>query len=90
MAKRDRLARDSLIAVLIEREAAKKGASSASGTGEGTDSDDPAATFTRRILDAVAELERSLTAARTRLLGTNFGASLWTTEDDSGTPEVLR
>jgi DNA invertase Pin-like site-specific DNA recombinase len=66
MAKRDRLARDSLIAVLIEREAAKKGASSASGTGEGTDSDDPAATFTRRILDAVAELERSLTAARTR------------------------
>ena len=66
VAKRDRLARDSFIAVLIEREAAKKGASGASGTGEGTDSDDPAATFTRRILDAVAELERSLTAARTR------------------------
>jgi DNA invertase Pin-like site-specific DNA recombinase len=66
VAKRDRLARDSFQAVLIEREAAKKGARIVSAAGEGTDTDDPSAIFTRRILDAVAELERALTAARTR------------------------
>jgi DNA invertase Pin-like site-specific DNA recombinase len=66
VAKRDRLARDSFLSVLIEREAAKKGARIVSAAGEGTDTDDPTATFTRRILDAVAELERSLIAARTR------------------------
>jgi DNA invertase Pin-like site-specific DNA recombinase len=66
VAKRDRLARDSFLSVLIEREATKKGVRIVSAAGEGTDSDDPAATFTRRILDAVAELERSLTGARTR------------------------
>jgi DNA invertase Pin-like site-specific DNA recombinase len=66
VAKRDRLARDAFLSVLIEREAAKTGARIVSAAGEGTDSDDPAALFTRRILDAVAELERALTAARTR------------------------
>jgi DNA invertase Pin-like site-specific DNA recombinase len=66
VAKRDRIARDAFLSVLIEREAAKKGARILSAAGEGTESDDPAATFTRRILDAVSELERSLTAARTR------------------------
>lgn len=66
VAKRDRLARDSFLSVLIEREAAKKGARILSAAGEGTDTDDPAAIFTRRILDAVSELERALTAARTR------------------------
>lgn len=66
VAKRDRIARDSFVSVLIEREAAKKGARIVSCAGEGTDSDDPSAIFTRRILDAVSELERALTAARTR------------------------
>lgn len=66
VAKRDRIARDSFLAVLIEREVQKKGCRILSASGEGTDSDDPAATFTRRILDAVAELERALIAARTR------------------------
>jgi DNA invertase Pin-like site-specific DNA recombinase len=66
VAKRDRIARDSFVSVLIEREAAKKGARIVSAAGEGTDSDDPSAVFTRRILDAVGELERALTAARTR------------------------
>jgi DNA invertase Pin-like site-specific DNA recombinase len=66
VAKRDRLARDAFMSVLIEREAAKKGARIVSAAGEGTESDDPSAVFTRRILDAVAELERGLTAARTR------------------------
>lgn len=66
VAKRDRLARDAFLSVLIEREAAKKGARIQSAAGEGTDTDDPSAVFTRRILDAVSELERALTAARTR------------------------
>ena len=66
VAKRDRLARDAFLSVLIEREVAKKGGRILSAAGEGTDRDDPSATFTRRILDAVAELERALIAARTR------------------------
>jgi DNA invertase Pin-like site-specific DNA recombinase len=66
VAKRDRIARDAFVSVLLEREAAKKGARIASAAGEGTETDDPSAVFTRRILDAVAELERALTAARTR------------------------
>lgn len=66
VAKRDRLARDAFLAVLVERAVAKKGCRIVSCAGEGTESDDPAAIFTRRILDAVSELERSLIAARTR------------------------
>lgn len=66
VAKRDRIARDAFVSVLIEREAAKKGARIVSAAGEGTENDDPSAVFTRRILDAVSELERALTAARTR------------------------
>jgi DNA invertase Pin-like site-specific DNA recombinase len=42
VAKRDRIARDAFVSVLIEREAAKKGARIVSAAGEGTDSDDPA------------------------------------------------
>jgi DNA invertase Pin-like site-specific DNA recombinase len=64
VAKPDRLARDASLSVLNEREVAKKGGRILSAAGEGTD--DPSATFTRRILDAVAELERALIAARTR------------------------
>jgi DNA invertase Pin-like site-specific DNA recombinase len=65
VAKLDRLARDSFNAILIEREVGKRGATIVSCAGEGN-GDDPAAVFTRRILAAVAELERSLIAARTR------------------------
>jgi DNA invertase Pin-like site-specific DNA recombinase len=66
VAKRDRIARDAFLSVLVEREVAKKGCRIISAAGEGTETDDPAAVFTRRILDAVSELERSLIAARTR------------------------
>jgi DNA invertase Pin-like site-specific DNA recombinase len=65
VAKRDRIARDTFISVLVERTVLKKGARIISTSGEGTESDDPSAIFTRRILDAVAELERALIAART-------------------------
>lgn len=66
VAKRDRLARDTFMTAILERELSRKGARLVSAAGEGTDSDDPTAVFTRRILDAVAELERGLIAARTR------------------------
>jgi DNA invertase Pin-like site-specific DNA recombinase len=66
VAKRDRLARDTFVTAILERELQRKGARLVSAAGEGTDSDDPTAVFTRRILDAVAELERGLTVARTR------------------------
>jgi DNA invertase Pin-like site-specific DNA recombinase len=66
VAKRDRIARDAFLAVLVEREVARKGARIISAAGEGTETDDPAAVFTRRILDAVSELERALIASRTR------------------------
>lgn len=66
VAKRDRLARDSFMTAILEREISRKGARLVSAAGEGTADDDPTSIFTRRILDAVAELERSLTAARTR------------------------
>src|SRR5687767_6546822 len=59
VAKRDRIARDAFLAVLVERAVAKKGCRIISAAGEGTETDDPAAIFTRRILDAVSELERS-------------------------------
>jgi len=51
---------------VFERQISKKGARIVSAAGEGTETDDPSAIFTRRILDAVGELERALTAARTR------------------------
>lgn len=66
VAKRDRLARDSFMTAILEREIGRKGARLVSAAGEGTADDDPTSIFTRRILDAVAELERSLGAARTR------------------------
>jgi site-specific DNA recombinase len=65
VAKRDRIARDAFLSVLVERAVLKKGARTISCAGEGN-GDDPASIFTRRILDAVSELERSLIAARTR------------------------
>ena len=67
VAKRDRIARDAVLSVLIERELAKKGARVISAAGEGTETDDPAAIFTRRILDAVSELERALIRSRVRV-----------------------
>ena len=63
--KRDRISRDTLVSLLAERELSRCGASIATVVGdvEGTG---PEAVFMRRILDAVAELERAMIAARTR------------------------
>jgi site-specific DNA recombinase len=66
VSRRDRVARDSFNSIVIEREVAKRGGRIVSAQGEGTGDDDPGSVFVRRVLDAVAELERALIAARTR------------------------
>lgn len=65
VAKRDRLARDPLIAATIERTVGRSGARvlTADGTGNG---DTPADAFMRHMLDGVAALERAQIAARTK------------------------
>lgn len=65
VARRDRLARDVLVAAAVERLAAQAGARvvSADGLANG---DDPASQFMRRINDATSEYERALIAGRTR------------------------
>lgn len=67
VSRRDRLARDVMAAAMVERLAADAGARVVSAAGEGTDGgDDPAAALMRRMVDAFAEYERALIAARTK------------------------
>ena len=68
VAKRDRLARDVVLAAMIEQLAARQGARVISAAGEGTDGDehDPSAQLMRRLVDAFAEYERALIRARTK------------------------
>jgi hypothetical protein len=65
VARRDRLARDVLVAALVERLAERDGATvqAADGPAEGTS---PEAVLMRRIIDAFAEYERLVVRARTR------------------------
>jgi len=65
VAKRDRLARDKMVAAMVERLAERAGATvrTADGAGEG---DGPEAILMRRIVDAFAEYERLLIKARTK------------------------
>ncbi len=65
VAKRDRLARDVMVAAMVSRLAEKTGAQvlSADGTGNG---DGPEAQLMRHIVNAFAEYERALIRARTR------------------------
>jgi len=65
VAKRDRLARDAMLGAWLDLEAAKRGASIVSAAGEGN-GDDPADKLMRRMIDAFAEYERAIIAARTR------------------------
>jgi DNA invertase Pin-like site-specific DNA recombinase len=66
VAKRDRLARDVMVAAMVNRLAEKCGAQvlSADGTGNG---DGPEALLMRNIVNAFAEYERALIRARTRV-----------------------
>ena len=65
VAKRDRLARDVVVAATVERTVGRSGARvlTADGTGNG---DTPADAFMRHMLDGVAALERAQIAARTK------------------------
>jgi len=65
VAKRDRLARDTMLAAMVERLAARNGATveSADGVGEGAG---PESMLMRRMVDAFAEYERAIIGARTR------------------------
>lgn len=64
VAKRDRLARDSLIALTLERDVARHGGRIVSADGVGNGST-PADEFMRSILDGAAAYERKLIAQRT-------------------------
>jgi len=64
VAKRDRLARDTLIAAMVERMAIDAGATVASAAGEGEGSG-PEAQLMRSLVDAFAQYERALIVART-------------------------
>lgn len=65
VAKRDRLARDVVVAAMIERVARRYGAEvvSADGCGNGSS---PADEFMRTVVDGAAQYERALIRARTR------------------------
>lgn len=65
VAKRDRVARDVVVAAMVERAAAAAGSRlvSADGTGNG---DSPADAFMRTVIDGAAAYERGLIRARTK------------------------
>jgi DNA invertase Pin-like site-specific DNA recombinase len=65
VARRDRLSREPAVSLDVERRLAAWGARlvSADGAGNGTD---PAAAFTRLLLDGAAQFERAMIRARTR------------------------
>lgn len=65
IAKRDRLARDTMVAAGIDRMVARRGASIASADGAGN-GDGPADQFMRSVIDAAAAFERGLIRQRTR------------------------
>jgi len=65
IAKRDRLGRDQMAVLMIEKAISRKGATivSADGVGNG---DDPGSVFMRQVVDAAAVYERNLIRARTK------------------------
>jgi DNA invertase Pin-like site-specific DNA recombinase len=65
IAKRDRLGRDVMNVMLIEKVIAKRGASVASADGVGN-GDGAADLFMRQVMDAAAAFERNLIKARTK------------------------
>lgn len=65
VARLDRLSRDTLHLLLLDREVAKHGGRVVSAAGEGTSGDDPASVLTRTVLSAVAEMERKVISHRT-------------------------
>lgn len=66
VAKRDRLARDPMIAAMIDASVRQKKCRLMSAAGEGTDDDSPTSVLMRRMVDAFAEYERLLISSRTK------------------------
>lgn len=66
ISKRDRLARDPIVAATIEALIKRKKARVVSAAGEGSDDDEPGSVLMRRMVDAFAEYERLIIGARTR------------------------
>lgn len=66
VARRDRLARDVVLAAMIDRLVQRDGARIVSTAGEATDNDDPSSILMRRIIDAFSEYERLIIRARTK------------------------
>lgn len=64
-AKRDRIARDVMLAVMIEKMVEKAGARLRTADGVG-DEDSPEAVLLRRMIDVFAEYERAVIRARTK------------------------
>lgn len=65
VAKRDRIARDVVLASLVERAVASAGAAVVSAAGEGNGTA-PADQFMRTVIDGAAQYERALIRARTK------------------------
>ncbi len=65
VAKRDRIARDVMLAVTVERAVAAVGAAVVSAAGEGNGAT-PADEFMRTVIDGAAQYERALIRARTK------------------------
>jgi len=67
VARRDRIARDAMLAGWIRKEVRRRGAEIVSAAGEGNgDADDPPTKLMQTIVDAFAEYERDLIRARTK------------------------
>lgn len=66
VAKRDRIARDTLITGTLERLIVQSGAALLSASGEGTDDDGPSGLMMRGIVDVFAQYERAMIQARTK------------------------
>lgn len=65
VAKRDRLARDIVVAAVVERALARTGGAVVSAAGEGN-GDDPSSAMMRGIIDVFAQYERAVIRQRTR------------------------
>lgn len=63
--KRDRLGRDAMTVLMIERAVSRKGAVILSADGVGN-ADDPASVFMKNVVDAAAAYERNLIRSRTK------------------------
>ena len=67
VAKLDRLSRDPMEMLIIERTVQKTGGRIVSCAGEGTASDEPSQVLMRRVMSAVAENEAAMISQRTRV-----------------------